>query len=129
VVAALAVAAIGVVGLVGLSPGVLPAAIAIVLWIAWSVVFGLLGPVRGGFINEHIPSAQRATILSLDSLFADAGGAVGQPALGWIATRFSIALAWIFGSAFFAAAAPLYAAAGRAASDEEEAEQRESDRS
>ncbi len=124
VVAALAVAAIGVVGLVGLSPGVLPAAIAIVLWIAWSVVFGLLGPVRGGFINEHIPSAQRATILSLDSLFADAGGAVGQPALGWIATQFSIALAWVFGSAFFAAAAPLYAAAGRAASEEREAASR-----
>ena len=119
VVAALAVGAIGVVGLVRLSPGLLPAAIAIVLWIAWSVVFGLLGPVRGGFINEHIPSAQRATVLSLDSLFSDAGGAVGQPVLGWIATRFSIALAWVLGSAFFGAAAPLYAMAGRAAREEQ----------
>jgi MFS family permease len=115
VLAALLVAAIGVVGLIGLKPGVLPAALAIVLWITWSVLFGLLGPVRSGFINEHIPSAQRATVLSLDSLFADAGGTVGQPALGWISTQFSIGLAWVLGSAFFAAAAPLYALAGRAA--------------
>jgi MFS family permease len=118
VLAALLVAVIGVVGLIRLQPGLLPAAVAIVLWIAWSVVFGLLGPVRSGFINEHIPSAQRATVLSLDSLFADAGGAVGQPALGWMATRFSIGMAWLFGSAFFAAAAPLYAIAGRAADRE-----------
>jgi MFS family permease len=113
-VAALAVAAIGLVGLARLRPGVLPAAMAVALWIAWSIVFGLLGPVRSGFLNEHIPSAERATVLSLDSLFADAGGAVGQPVLGWIATRFSIGLAWVFGSAFLAAAAPLYAMAGRA---------------
>ena len=115
VIAALGVAAIGFVGLVRMQPGLVPAALAIALWIGWSVAFGLLGPVRSGFINEHIPSAQRATILSLDSLFADAGGAVGQPALGWLSTRFSIALAWIAGSVFFAAAAPLYAMAGRGA--------------
>ena len=115
IVGALAIAAIGIVGLLGFEPGLVPAAIAIVLWIAWSVVFGLIGPVRSGFINEHIPSAQRATVLSLDSLFADVGGSLGQPALGWIATRFSIAVAWVLGSAFFAAAAPLYAMAGRSA--------------
>jgi MFS family permease len=115
VLAALLVAAVGAVGLVGLQPGLLPAALAIVLWISWSVLFGLLGPVRSGFINEHIPSPQRATVLSLDSLFADAGGTVGQPALGWLSTRFSIAVAWCLGSLFFAAAAPLYAVAGRAA--------------
>ena len=74
--------------------------------------------MRSSFINEHIPSAQRATVLSLDSLFADAGGAVGQPALGWLATRFSIGLSWLVGSAFFAVAAPLYALAGKAARDE-----------
>ena len=76
--------------------------------------------MRSGFINEHIPSTQRATVLSLDSLFSDAGGTLGQPALGWIATRFSIAVAWVIGSAFFAAAAPLYAMAGRAADAENE---------
>jgi len=119
VVAALAITGIGLVGLARLQPGVFPAATAIVLWITWSVVFGLLGPVRAGFINEHIPSARRATILSLDSLFSDVGGSAGQPALGWIATRFSIALAWVLGSAFFAAAAPLYAMAGRAARAED----------
>jgi len=112
-IAALAILAIGFVGLARLQPGILPAAIAIGLWIAWSVMFGLLGPVRSGFINEYIPSAQRATVLSLDALFSDAGGAAGQPVLGWLSTRFSISVAWVIGSAFFAAAAPLYAVAGK----------------
>lgn len=115
VVAALSILAIGLVGLAGLEPGVFPAAVAIVLWIAWSVMFGLLGPVRQGFINEYIPSAQRATVLSLDALFSDLGGSVGQPVLGWISTRFSIAVAWVISSAFFAAAAPLYLMSGRGA--------------
>ena len=119
VAAAVAVAAIGAVGLLGMRTGLLPAALAIGLWVSWSVIFGLLGPVRSGFINEHIPSAQRATVLSLDSLFADAGGTLGQPALGWIATRFSIGLAWLLGAVFFAGAAPLYLRAGRAARGEE----------
>lgn len=120
VVASLAIAAIGGVGLLALRPGLLPAAIAIGLWIAWSVVFGVLGPVRSSFVNEHIPSAQRATVLSLDSLFGDAGGVVGQPVLGWISTRFTISAAWLIGSVFFAGAAPLYAISGRAARRERE---------
>jgi hypothetical protein len=64
-------------------------------------------------------------VLSLDSLFADAGGTLGQPALGWISTQFSIGLAWVLGSAFFAAAAPLYALAGRAARQEMSGEDRD----
>ena len=47
---------------------------AIVLWLLFGLVFGLTSPIRQGFINDHIPSAQRATVLSLDALFADTGG-------------------------------------------------------
>jgi MFS family permease len=111
---------IGLVGLSHLAPGLLPAGIAISLWIAWSVMFGMLGPIRSGFINEHIPSSQRATVLSLDSLFADAGGTVGQPALGWIATAVGLPVAWALASVSFAAAAPLYRWSGRAADAEAE---------
>ncbi len=93
----------------------MPAAIAIVLWLAFGVVFGVAGPVRMGYINEHIPSAQRATVLSLDAFFGDAGGAAGQPALGWVSDRYSVRLAWVIGSAFVAAAAPLYRRSGAAA--------------
>ena len=115
-------AAIGALGYLVRVPGVVPAAIAISLWLGWSVVFGMLGPVRSTFINEHIPSAQRATVLSLDSLFGDAGGAGGNVALGWVSGRFGYAPAWLIGSVFFGLASPLYAVAGRAANAEKAAE-------
>jgi MFS family permease len=54
--------------------------------LALVVVWGLLGaaaqPVRQAYLNGMIPSAQRATILSFDSLMASTGGVVTQPALG-----------------------------------------------
>jgi MFS family permease len=39
-------------------------------------------PMRQAFINGLIPSEQRATVLSFDSLMSSAGGVVAQPALG-----------------------------------------------
>ena len=117
-VSALAVLGIAAVGLAKLTPGVVPAGIAILLWLGWSLMFGLLGPVRQGFINEHIPSAQRATVLSLDSLFGDAGGSVGQPALGFVATKMGLPISWVLSSIAFAGAIPLYGASARAADAE-----------
>jgi len=113
--AALAVG-IGLVGFFAREPGVVPAAAAITMWLAFGVMFGLYGPVRMGFINDHIPSSERATVLSLDAFFGDAGGAVGQPGLGWVSDRFSVQAAWVIGGGFVAATAPLYRAAGAAAS-------------
>jgi predicted MFS family arabinose efflux permease len=95
-------------------PGVVPATAAIVLWLSWGVMFGIAGPVRQSFINAHIASAQRATVLSLDAFFGDVGGGVGQPALGWLAGRRSFGLSWLVGAGFLALTAPLYAWAGRA---------------
>ena len=115
IASALGVLGIAAVGLAKMPPGVLPAAIAIALWFVWNLMFGLLGPIRSGYINEYIPSAQRATVLSLDSLFGDAGGSIGQPILGWIATVASLPIAWTIGAIAFAGAAPLYVASGHAA--------------
>jgi MFS family permease len=109
------VAAIGLVGLVWREAGVMPATIAIVLWLAWGVIFGVSMPVRMSFLNEHIPSSERATVLSLDAFFSDAGGAVGQPAFGWLSDRASVSVAWLVGSVLVGIAAPLYRRAGDAA--------------
>jgi len=108
------VLAIGVIGVMTHAPGVVPASAAIALWLAWGVVFGISGPVRQSYINAHIASAQRATVLSLDAFFGDVGGGAGQPALGWLAGRASFGLSWLVGAAFLALTAPLYAWAGRA---------------
>src|SRR6266576_3344720 len=58
--------------------------VALVLVVAWSMVFAIEGPLRQAFINGVIPSEQRATVLSFDNLMGSAGGVVAQPALGRI---------------------------------------------
>jgi MFS family permease len=57
-------------------------ALALVLLGAWALVFAIQSPLRQAFMNGVIPSAQRATVLSFDSLMGSAGGAVAQPVLG-----------------------------------------------
>jgi MFS family permease len=56
--------------------------LAIVFLVLWGFVFAVAGPVRQAYLNDMIPSKQRATVLSFDSLFGSLGGVVFQPALG-----------------------------------------------
>jgi MFS family permease len=55
----------------------------------------LTGPVQQAYVNEVIPSQQRATVLSFSSLMGSAGGVVAQPALGRVADVFSIGFAYV----------------------------------
>jgi MFS family permease len=56
--------------------------VALLLLTVWGVVSALEGPVRQAYVNDLIPSRQRATVLSFDSLMGNVGGVVIQPALG-----------------------------------------------
>lgn len=55
---------------------------AVVLLVVWGFVYAVAGPVRQAYLNDMIPSKQRATVLSFDSLFGSLGGVVVQPVLG-----------------------------------------------
>jgi MFS family permease len=59
--------------------------VAIVLLMIWGLSFAMVMPIRQAYINGIIPTEQRATVLSFDSLMSSAGGVVAQPALGRIA--------------------------------------------
>jgi MFS family permease len=59
--------------------------IALVLLAGWGLVFALGAPLRQAFINGVIPSEQRATVLSFDSLIGSIGGAAIPPGLGRVA--------------------------------------------
>jgi MFS family permease len=52
------------------------------LIVAWGLTWAAVAPVRQAYLNGMIPSKQRATILSFDSLTASTGGVLAQPALG-----------------------------------------------
>lgn len=56
--------------------------IALVLLTVWGLVDAAAGPVQQAYLNDMIPSQQRATVLSFDSLLGSSGGAVIQPVLG-----------------------------------------------
>ncbi|MEV8149690.1 MFS transporter [Arthrobacter sp. NPDC080073] len=56
--------------------------VALVLLTFWAMVDSAATPVRQAYVNDMIPSKQRATVLSFDSLMGSSGGVVVQPLLG-----------------------------------------------
>jgi MFS family permease len=56
--------------------------VAVVLLVLWGLMFAAVTPIRQGYLNALIPSQQRATVLSFDSMFGSTGGVVIQPVLG-----------------------------------------------
>ena len=111
---AIAATALGIVGLVAGNGSIAGFVVVVVLLVAFGLLNGVLGPVRQAYLNEDIPSAQRATVLSFDSFFSDVGAVVGQVGLGYAAQAASKAIAYTIGGAVYFAAAPLYRWAGRA---------------
>jgi MFS family permease len=59
--------------------------VALILLAASSFVLAVTRPMRQAYLNGVIPSEQRATVLSFDSLMGSAGGVVAQPVLGRVA--------------------------------------------
>jgi MFS family permease len=109
---------IGVAGLVAprvLGPGLWSFGIVAGLWVIGGFVFGAAGPVGSAYMNEHIPSAHRATVLSINAMFGDAGAVAGQPTFGYAAQSFGIASTWAVSGLILLVVAPLYRRSGRAA--------------
>ena len=63
-------------------------------------------PIRQAYLNGMIPSQQRATVLSFDSLMGSTGGVVIQPVLGKSADVWSYATSYVIGAAFQVLAVP-----------------------
>jgi DHA1 family quinolone resistance protein-like MFS transporter len=63
----------------------------------WLVYFnmGVVGSPHATLLNREIPSEQRSSVLSIDSLAAYLGTTVASIALGWVAQQTSINSAWI----------------------------------
>ena len=78
-------------------------------------------PVRRAYLNGMIPSQQRATILSFDSLVNSAGGIVAQPALGRVADVYSYRISYLWAAIGSALALPflIRARAANAPADRE----------
>ncbi len=80
--------------------------VAVALLTAWALIFAVAGPLRQAFINGVIPSQQRATVLSFDSLMGSTGGVVIQPILGRTADVFGYAPSYLIAAAINTLALP-----------------------
>ena len=80
--------------------------IAIAVLVIWGLLFAAVGPVRSAYLNGLIPSKERATVLSFDSLVSSSGGVVIQPALGRAADIWSYSFSFVIGAAFTVMALP-----------------------
>jgi MFS family permease len=96
---------------------------AIILLVLWGLLFATVMPVRQAYLNEIIPSTQRATVLSFDSLVGSSGGVATQPILGKAADVWGYPVSYTCSAAIQALAIPFIwlARRERAASDSMEA--------
>jgi MFS family permease len=74
--------------------------------VVWALLFAAAMPIRQAYMNGMIPSRQRATILSFDSLMSSAGGVWTQPALGRAADVWGYASSYVVGAGISALAVP-----------------------
>ncbi len=70
---------------------------------------GVLSPVRQAYLHQVVPSEQRATVVSFDSMISNTGGTIGQVGLGALGEARSVGAAFVAGGLVTAAAIPLFA--------------------
>ncbi len=87
--------------------------VAVSLLVLWAIAFAAITPIRQAYLNGLIPSAQRATILSFDSLMGSAGAAVTQPVLGRVADAWSYSASYLVTSVVQLGALPFLILARR----------------
>jgi MFS family permease len=83
------------------------------LIVVWGLLFAASMPIRQTYLNGLIPSRQRATVLSFDSMMGSAGGVWAQPVLGRAADVWGYATSYLMGAAISALAVPCLALSAR----------------
>lgn len=71
--------------------------LAVPLYLVVMGTMGVWGPVRQAYMHQNIPSEQRASVISFDSLVSSGGSVFGQIGLGRLAQTQSIAAGYVVG--------------------------------
>jgi MFS family permease len=83
--------------------------VALALLTVWGISASIDDPIRRAYLNDLIPSKQRATVLSFESLMGNVGGIGIQPALGRVADLSGYAFSLVIGGVISAIAVPFMA--------------------
>ncbi len=78
----------------------------IALICVWGLMFAATMPIRQSYLNGMIPSQQRATIISFDSLMGSSGGVWAQPVLGKAADVYGYPSSYLISSGISVLALP-----------------------
>jgi len=79
---------------------------AVGLIVVWALLSAASRPIRQTYLNGLIPSRERASILSFDSMMASVGGVGIQPALGRAADVWGYGPSYVIGAAISAVSVP-----------------------
>jgi MFS family permease len=87
--------------------------VVVALLVVWAMAYAASIPVRQAYLNSLIPSEQRATVLSFDSMVNSCGGVAFQPVLGRVADTLGYAVSYIVSAGIACISLPLLIAARR----------------
>jgi MFS family permease len=99
----------------------------VALTVVWGLLFAATVPIRQAYINGLIPSPQRATILSFDSLMSSTGGVWTQPVLGRAADVYGYGPSYLITSGISLLALPALAMSRRQNAPADSAERLETE--
>jgi MFS family permease len=71
--------------------------LAVGLFLVAAISYGVTQPVRQAYMHRSIPSSERATIVSLDSMVSSSGSIVGQSGLGYLSQMVGYAPGYLVG--------------------------------
>ena len=87
--------------------------VVVALLVVWAMAYAASIPVRQAYLNSLIPSEQRATVLSFDSMVSSCGGVAFQPLLGWAADSLGYAISYLLSAGIACISLPFLIAARR----------------
>jgi MFS family permease len=105
--AVVSVAALALIGTVGSFWAVVG------LTVVWALMWSATMPIRQTYLNGLIPTRERATILSFDSMMNSGGGVWSQPVLGRAADVWGYAPSYVMSAGITALAIPFLALSRR----------------
>ncbi len=83
--------------------------ITVPVFLLGAVVGGILQPVRQTYLHQSIPTSERATLVSFDSLVGSLGSVGGQTGLGYLSQERSIPVGFVVGGLATVLALPIFA--------------------
>lgn len=82
--------------------------VVLVGFLTYEIGRGMISPAEKAYLNRYIPSEQRATVLSFDSMMGKLGAALGLLVLGYVGKNYSIEASWMISGVLLLTLVPIY---------------------